>query len=377
MIPSPRIAIVGVGNCASTLVQGISYYRRGAPIVGLMHSALGGLAVGDIHLACAFDVDKRKIGLPVGRAIFAPPNNSRVFYPDPDDDGAVVHPGPLGDGVTAHLRDASLPQHVEVDDRAGPTAPAAVVRVLRDTGANILVNYLPVGAQTAAELYAQACLDAGVAMVNCIPVFIASDRCWQERFSTARLPLIGDDVKSQFGATIVHRQLVALAENRGLSIDSTYQLNFGGNTDFLNMLERTRLLNKKISKTQAVTSQLRKDFDERRVHIGPSDYVAFLADNKICYIRLNARGFADLPMELDVKLSVEDSPNSAGVVVDAIRCAALALAKDLGGAIPAVSAALMKHPPRQMAEPAAAAALEEWITSFAPTPAPSSADRTA
>ena len=377
MIPSPRIAMVGVGNCASTLVQGISYYRRSASIVGLMHPTLGGLAVGDIHLACAFDVDKRKIGLPVGRAIFAPPNNSRVFCPDPDDDGAVVHPGPLGDGVTAHLRDASLPQHVEVDDRAAPTAPTAIVRVLRDTGANILVNYLPVGAQTAAELYAQACLDAGVAMVNCIPVFIASDRCWQERFATAGLPLIGDDVKSQFGATIVHRQLAALAESRGLSIDSTYQLNFGGNTDFLNMLERTRLLSKKISKTQAVTSQLRKDFDERRVHIGPSDYVAFLADNKICYIRLNARGFADLPMELDVKLSVEDSPNSAGVVVDAIRCAALALAKGIGGAIPAVSAALMKHPPRQMAEPAAAAALEEWITSFAPTPAPSSADRTA
>ena len=362
---APRIAIVGVGNCASTLVQGLSWYRRNQAQIGLMHTQIAGLSVGDIQIACAFDIDTRKIGRPISEAIFAQPNNARVFCPDPEDHGAVVHPGPSADGVAAHL-ESFPPERRAVADKTGDQVTTAdVVKILRDTRANILVNYLPVGSQAATEFYARAALEAGIAMVNCIPVFIASNPEWAGRFAQAGLPIIGDDVKSQFGATIIHRQLMALAEARGISIESSYQLNVGGNTDFLNMLERGRLGSKKTSKTEAVNSQLHTPLDAGHIHIGPSDYIPFLNDQKICYIRINAQGFGGLPMEVDVKLAVEDSPNSAGVVVDAVRCAWLALKGGIAGALIPVSAALMKHPPEQMPDADAAAAMDEWIAANA------------
>lgn len=359
---APRIAIVGVGNCASALIQGLSWYRRhDASHVGLMHPTIGGLSVGDIEIACAFDVDTRKVNTSVAKAIFAAPNNAHIFCPDPDDNGALVHWGPRCDGVASHLEHFPADRRAVTDDRAPDIRMGDVVRILRESKANVLVNYLPVGSQKAAEFYAQACLDAGVAMVNCIPVFIASEPAWADKFTSARLPIIGDDVKSQFGATIIHRQLMALAETRGIAIGSSYQLNVGGNTDFLNMLERTRLGSKKTSKTEAVNSQLHQPLDAGHIHIGPSDYIPFLNDRKICYIRINAYGFGGLPMEADVKLAVEDSPNSAGVVVDAVRCAWLALKAGVGGPLIGVCAALMKHPPQQQTDADAAAAMDAWI----------------
>lgn len=358
----PRIAIVGLGNCASTLVQGLTYYRRSGDTVGLMHVDIGGMAVGDIGIACAFDVDGRKIGRRVAEAIFAKPNNSRIFERQPEDGGALVYAGPVADGVADHLRDEHNAQHVQVDAAAtGAGSVEKVVDILKNTGANVLVNYLPVGSQRATELYAEACLQAGIGMVNCIPVFIASQPTWAERFARAGLPLVGDDVKSQFGATIVHRQLMMVAQQRGITVDTSYQLNVGGNNDFQNMLERGRLVSKKTSKTEAVTSQVRGGMKAENIHIGPSDYVPFLHDNKICYIRMNARGFGGLPMELDLKLSVEDSPNSAGIVVDAVRCAWLAQQRQQGGVLSMVSAVLMKHPPEQMADQDAAAGMDTWI----------------
>ena len=360
-ISPPRLAIVGVGNCASSLIQGLTWYRRSGSAIGLMHPDIAGLSVGDITLACAFDVDQRKIGKPLSQAIFAPPNNARVFCSDPEDHGARVFAGPIGDGVADHLQTFDPQRRVAASPDANTATLPDVVKVLQETRANVLVNYLPVGSQKASELYAQACLDTRIAMVNCIPAFIASDSTWAERFAKANIPLIGDDIKSQFGATIVHRQLMALAESRGFTIDSSYQLNVGGNTDFLNMLERSCLGSKKISKTEAVNSQLKTALDQEHIHIGPSDYIPFLADNKVCYIRMNVRGFGGLPMELDLKLSVDDSPNSAGIVVDAVRCAALALHRKTGGPLAEVSAALMKHPPVQRPDAAAAAEMDQWI----------------
>ena len=362
--PAIRVAIVGLGNCASTLVQGISYYRRNPDEhVGLMHPVLGRLAVSDIKFACAFEVDARKIGQKVGDAIFAPPNNSRIFVRDPDDDDAKVFPSPVGDGVASHLAQYSESRRAVVAEAATVATPASVVKILKETGATVLVNYLPVGSQKATEMYAQICLEAGIGMVNCIPVFIASEPEWAEKFKQAGVPIVGDDVKSQFGATITHRVLMKLAERRGFAIDSSYQLNVGGNTDFLNMLERTRLTSKKISKTEAVTSQV--PMEAKNIHIGPSDYVPFLNDNKVCYVRMNMRGFGGLPMELDMKLSVEDSPNSAGVVVDAVRAIALAQQAKVGGVLEAVSAALMKRPLHQMQDDEAADAMEAWVAKIA------------
>jgi len=356
---SIRVALVGLGNCASTLVQGITQYRRQPDPIGLIHPTIGPYAVGDIHIACAFDVDQRKIGQRVGKAIFAPPNNSRIFCPDPEDDGAVVHAGPLADGVATHLTNYDPAQRAVVAPAAHTASAPDVVRILRDTGVDVLINYLPVGSQQAVELYMHCALEAKVAVVNCIPVFIASDPVWAARFAAAGVPIVGDDVKSQFGATIVHRTLMALAAARGFAIDSSYQLNVGGNTDFLNMLQRERLGSKKVSKTEAVTSL--KPMAPENIHIGPSDYIPFLKDNKVCYVRMNLRGFAGLPMELDLKLSVEDSPNSAGVVVDAVRCLALARRAGIGGNLEAVSAALMKRPLHQMHDDDAATAMDAWI----------------
>ncbi len=356
---SIRVALAGVGNCASTLVQGVSYYRRHPEeTTGLIHHRVGGLNVGDIHFACAFDVDARKVGQRLGKAIFAKPNSSQIFVPTPEDDGAKVFAGPIADGVAAHLTSFSEDRRTVVGKGAAVSL-ADVVSILKKTRATVLVNYLPVGSQKGTELYAQACLRAGIAMVNCIPIFIASDAAWARKFKAAGLPLVGDDVKSQFGATITHRVLMKLAQQRGMAIDSSYQLNVGGNTDFLNMLERARLSSKKTSKTEAVTSQV--PMDEGAIHIGPSDYVPFLKDKKVCYVRMNMRGFGGLPMELDMKLQVEDSPNSAGVVVDALRCIALAQKAKIAGSLDEVSAALMKRPRRQMTDEEAAAAMDRWI----------------
>ena len=364
--PEIRVAIVGLGNCASTLVQGLTYYRRNPrETTGLMHPRIAGLAVGDIHIACAFDVDARKIGRRVAQAIFAPPNNSRIFCRDPDDDGAIVHAGPVLDGLAGHLTEFSPQRRAVLARQSKTLGLRQVVKVLKQTGATVLINYLPVGSQKATELYTAAALQAGIGMVNCIPVFIASVPQWAERFRKAKLPIIGDDIKSQFGATITHRVLMALAEKRGIAIDSSYQLNFGGNTDFLNMMEKSRLATKKISKTQAVTSNVhQKQMDDSNIHIGPSDYVAFLDDKKICYVRMNLRGFGGLPMELDMKLLVEDSPNSAGVVVDAVRCVTLAQQAGRGGPIEEASAFLMKHPPRQMEDDVAKDGMERWIAAI-------------
>jgi myo-inositol-1-phosphate synthase len=355
-----RVAIAGVGNCASSFVQGVSFYRRHPDqSVGLMHPTIANLHVGDIHFACAFDVDSRKIGQPLAQAIFAPPNCAKIFCTDPEDDGAKVFAGPLADGVAGHMENFNSGTRPMVNRNDASVTTADVVRILKETGATVLVNYLPVGSQKGTELYAEACLAAGIGMVNCIPVFIGSDPVWAGRFKAAHLPLIGDDVKSQFGATVTHRVLMKLAQQRGMGVDSSYQLNVGGNTDFLNMLERGRLASKKVSKTEAVTSQV--PMEAGKIHIGPSDYVPFLGDNKVAYVRMNLRGFGGLPMEVDMKLSVEDSPNSAGIVVDAVRYITLAQAAGIGGVLEEPCAVLMKRPPVQKEEGEAGEALEAWV----------------
>jgi len=352
-----RLAIAGIGNCASALVQGFTYYAHPEQTVGLMHPQIGGYGVGDIDVVAAFDIDARKVGRPVHEAIFALPNNTKVFCRDVAASATVVKMGPVLDGVADHMKDYPADQRfVVADAQAAPTA-----RVLRDSGAQILVNYMPVGAQRATEHYAQACLDAGVALVNCVPCFIASDSQWGQRFARAGLPCVGDDVKSQLGATITHRMLARIFARRGMRIDATYQLNTGGNTDFLNMLAGHRLASKRVSKTEAVQSQLDEPLDARQIHIGPSDYVAFQKDNKVCFLRIEATGFGGLPMNLELRLSVEDSPNSAGVVVDAIRCCQAARAAGLSGPIEAACAWTMKHPPRQMTDEEAFQAMEDFI----------------
>jgi myo-inositol-1-phosphate synthase len=361
-MPSPiRIAIVGVGNCASSLVQGLAYYgngRRGGE--GVMRQRIGGYGVADLLPVAAFDVDARKVGRSLAEAIFAPPNNTAVFCPEVGAIGAVrVSMGRVLDGVAAHMK--RWPAGVRpVLSRQRQADLATVVKVLRESGAEVLVNYLPVGSRKASEFYAQACLKARVAMVNCIPVFLASDAKWAARFARAGLPIVGDDIKAQIGATITHRTLARLMASRGVKITSTYQLNTGGNTDFLNMLDRSRLTSKRQSKTQAVQSQLPTPLHADRIHIGPSDYIPFLNDNKVCFLRLEGEGFGGVPMNLELRLSVEDSPNSAACVVDAIRAAKLALDRGERGAVREASAWLMKHPPAQMPDDEAARAFDAW-----------------
>lgn len=358
---SIRIAIAGVGNCASSLVQGLSFYRDDQHI-GLMRREVGPYRVADIEVAAAFDIDARKVSLPLSRAIFSPPNNTAVFCrelklaSDP-----TVRMAPVLDGVPQHMLD--YPEH----QRFVPSSasPVDVASELRNSGAQILVNYLPVGAQQATEHFAQCCLDAGVAMVNCIPVFIASDPAWADRFARRGLPIVGDDIKAQVGATITHRTLVKLLADRGVRVDRTYQLNTGGNTDFLNMLNRARLRDKKTSKTDAVVSQLGTPIDPENVHIGPSDFVPWQKDNKVCFLRIEGTGFGGVPMNLELRLSVEDSPNSAAVVVDAIRLCRVALDRRLAGPIDAASAWCMKHPPRQMSDSAAIQAVDQFLTQSA------------
>src|SRR5215208_4467648 len=355
-----RIVIAGIGNCASSLVQGIAYYASqngDGDAAGLMHAELGGYRVEDIEVVAAFDIDRRKVGRPLEEAVFAAPNNTKTIWRNLPRSGVVVQMGNALDGVAGHMAD--FPPAERFDP--AQNAPVDVAKALRETRADMLLNYMPVGAQQATEYYARACLDAGAGFINCVPCFVVSDENWAAEFRRRRIPCIGDDVKAQVGATITHRTLIRMLAERGMKVDSTYQLNVGGNTDFLNMLNRDRLASKKISKTEAVQSQLQTPLDERQIHIGPSDYIPFLKDNKICFLRLEAIGFGGVPMNIELRLSVEDSPNSAGVVVDAIRCCKLAGDRGIGGPLLPVCAYTMKHPPIQMTDEEARRRMEEFI----------------
>jgi myo-inositol-1-phosphate synthase len=335
-----KVAIAGVGNCACSLLQGVEYYRSADPaetVPGLMHVVLGGYHVRDVEFVAAFDVDAEKVGLDLGKAIFAGHNNT-IRFADVPSLGVTVERGPTLDGLGKYYREAI---------EESPATPVEVARILTEREADVLVAYLPVGSEEAQKFYATAALEAGVAFVNAIPVFIASDPLWARRFTEANVPIIGDDIKSQVGATILHRVLARLFEDRGTVLDRTYQLNVGGNMDFKNMLERERLESKKISKTQAVTSQLDNGIAADAVHIGPSDHVAWLDDRKWAYIRLEGRNFGDVPLNIELKLEVWDSPNSAGVIIDAIRCARLGLDRGLGGPLLGPAAYFMKSPPVQ------------------------------
>ena len=341
-----RVAIAGVGNCASSLVQGLEYYkgRNEGAFAGLMHTWIGDWGPSDIEIVAAFDIDRRKVGKRVEEAIFAKPNCTNVFQSALPVSGVVVQMGPVLDGVAPHMAD--YPDDAAF--RPSDHVPVDVTQTLKDAEAEVLVCYMPVGSEKAVRHYARACLEAGVAMVNCVPVFIASNGDWAEKFRDAGLPIVGDDIKSQVGATIVHRTLTRLFGDRGVQLDRTYQLNTGGNTDFLNMKALDRLKSKKVSKTESVQSQLDERLDSKNIHIGPSDYVPWQHDNKIAFIRMEGRGFGDVPLELELRMSVQDSPNSAGVVIDAIRCAKLALERGIGGPLEAASAYYMKSPPKQM-----------------------------
>ena len=359
-----RIAIVGIGNCASSLIQGIHYYREafsnGDEIVGLAHPRLGPYAPADINVVAAVDVDQRKVARPLHEAIFAAPNNTKVFYDRFAYDDVVVRMGNVLDGVPGHMAEFPPEKRFVVAERDNASTDE-VVKLLTGSGAEILLSYLPVGSQKATEFYAECCLAAGVSLINCIPVFIVSDPRWSKRFADAGICCVGDDIKAQVGATITHRVLVRMMHERGAKIDATYQLNTGGNTDFMNMLENARLGSKRISKTEAVQSQLDVPLAPDQVHIGPSDYVAWQKDNKVCFLRVEARGFGGIPLNLEARLSVEDSPNSAGEVIDAIRCCKLGRDRGLAGPLEAISAYAMKHPPRQYTDYEAHRLLEEFI----------------
>jgi myo-inositol-1-phosphate synthase len=354
-----KVAIAGVGNCASALVQGVEYYRgrHVSTIEGIMRPSIGGYRCGDIEFVAAFDIDGRKVGRPLEEAIFAKPNCTRIFQSALPVSNVIVQMGPILDGVAAHMAD--YPEDAAF--RPVDLEPTDIAAALRACGAEVLLCYLPVGSEQAVKHYARACLDARVALINCVPVFLASDPHWAQQFHAAGLPIIGDDIKSQVGATIVHRALARLFSDRGVGIDRTYQLNTGGNSDFLNMLERNRLNTKKISKTDSVQSQLDVPLDPLDIHIGPSDYVPWQRDNKICFIRIEGRGFGGAPIELEMRLSVEDSPNSAGVVIDAIRCVRLALDRGEAGPLLGPSAYYMKRPPRQLRDSIALEACNAFI----------------
>lgn len=356
------VGIVGVGNCASSLLQGIEFYRtadfEAAQMhVGLMHYDVCGYGPSDIEVVCAFDVDRRKVGQTLDVAAMAPPNNTRPLHPKIPRSPVVVEMGPVLDGVADHMRDYPPEQSFVVAERR----PADVVRVLRQSGAEILINYLPVGSQQATEHYARACLEAGVSFINCIPAFIVSDPQWAAEFERRRIPVVGDDVKSQVGATILHRTLAKLFADRGVVLDRTYQLNTGGNTDFLNMLNRARTGSKRRSKTEAVQSVLPEPLPAGNIHIGPSDYVPWQRDNKVAFLRMEGRGFGNAPIELELRLSVEDSPNSAGCVIDAIRCCRVARDRGVGGPLYSVAAYLMKHPPQQLTDDLAKERVEQFL----------------
>jgi myo-inositol-1-phosphate synthase len=357
-----RIAIVGVGNCASSLLQGIEYYRDRDPgdAFGLMHWDIGGYAPCDIEVVAAFDIDRRKVGLDVADAIFAKPNCTTVFCADVPSTGVTVRMGRVLDGYSEHMADypderTFLPADAEQPDQA------TVVSALRESGAEMVLNYLPVGSEEATRFYAECALEAGCGFVNNMPVFIASDPAWARRFEAAGLPIIGDDIKAQFGATITHRALTDLCRKRGVTVDRTYQLNTGGNTDFLNMLNMARLKSKKRSKTEAVQSVAAQRIEDENIHVGPSDYVPWQNDNKVCFLRIEGRMFGDVPFNLELRLSVEDSPNSAGVAIDMIRCCKLALDRGEGGVLYPPSAFFCKHPPVQYTDDDAYRLTEAFI----------------
>jgi myo-inositol-1-phosphate synthase len=353
-----KIAIVGVGNCASSLIQGIEYYKtKKHGTAGLTYYSLGGYEPQDIEVVAAFDVDKRKVDKDITKAIFEKPNCGRIFCKDIPAYNVKVKMGRVLDGVSNHIKKYPADKTFLISDKQ----PCNVVSVLKESKADMLLNYLPVGSKEATKFYAHCCLNSNTAFINNIPVFIASDPRWAKKFKNKGLPLIGDDIKSQLGATILHRTLVKLFTERGIKVDRTYQLNIGGNTDFLNMLDLERLKLKKISKIESVQSQLSTPLEDENIHIGPTDYIPWLKDNKICFISLKCRGFGNLPIELDLKLSVEDSPNSAGVVIDVIRCCKLALDRKIGGILTSVSAYAMKRPPVQYSDSEAKKMLGNFI----------------
>ena len=358
-----KIAIVGVGNCTSSLLQGIEYYSgcKSKDASGLMHYAVGPYKPDDIEVAAAFDIDERKVGRDVAEAIFAPPNCTTVFCPDVRPTGVKVHMGRILDGYSEHMTEYSENQTFILSKEKEPTREE-VVDILKKTEAEILANYLPVGSEEAVRFYARCALDAGVAFINNMPVFIASDPEWACKFKEKGLPIIGDDIKAQLGATITHRVLTDLFMKRGVKLERTYQLNTGGNTDFLNMLNRSRLNSKKKSKTEAVQSVMPQRLDDDNIHVGPSDYVAWQKDNKLCFIRMEGKLFGDVPMNIELRLSVEDSPNSAGVAIDAIRCCKLALDRGISGILHSPSAYLMKHPPQQYIDDIAYQMTEDFIS---------------
>ena len=349
-----RVAIVGVGNCANSLIQGVTYYKDAAPdveIPGLMHAVLGGYHVSDVNFVAAFDIDDKKVGLDLSEAIWASENNT-IKFADVATTGLIVQRGHTLDGLGRYYKETITESSAE---------PVDIVSILKDRKVDVLICYLPVGSEEAAKFYAQCAIDAGVAFVNALPVFIASDPEWADKFLAAGLPIVGDDIKSQVGATITHRIMAKLFQDRGVHLDRTYQLNVGGNMDFKNMLERDRLESKKISKTQSVTSQLDHDMGARNVHIGPSDYIPWLDDRKWAYVRLEGRAFGNVPLNLEYKLEVWDSPNSAGVIIDALRCAKIALDRKIGGPLLSPSSYFMKSPPVQYTDEVAHERTEQFI----------------
>jgi len=361
-----KIAIVGLGNCASSLIQGLHYYRDRpqAEVSGLMHWEIGGARPQDIQVVAAYDVDARKVGKDVAEAIFAEPNCTTVFQADIPPTGVKVQMGPIMDGVSEHM--LSGPEHLRYLPANLPQPDKQkVIRHLQQSGAEVMLNYLPVGSEEASRFYAECALEAGVAFINCVPVFIASDPEWARRFAEKRVPIIGDDIKAQLGATITHRVLTDLFARRGVKLQRTYQLNTGGNTDFLTMLNQDRLASKRTSKTEAVQAVAAARLEDENIHVGPSDYVPWQKDNKVCFLRMEGTMFGDVPLNLELRLSVEDSPNSAGVAIDMIRCAKLALQRKQGGVLDAPSAYFCKHPPRQMNDDQAYDAVESFIAPVA------------
>jgi len=358
-----KIAIVGVGNCTSSLIQGIHYYKNktAEDSIGLMHFEIGGYKPSDIEVVAAFDIDKRKVGKDVNQAIFEDPNCTTVFCPDIPQSGVTVQMGKMLDGYSDHMANYKDKNTFLPSDQPEPSLED-VVELLKSSGTEVMMNYLPVGSEEATQFYAECCLKAGVAFVNNIPVFIASNPVWAKRFEDAGLPIIGDDIKAQLGATITHRTLTDLFKKRGVKLERTYQLNTGGNTDFLNMKNQDRLASKKTSKTEAVQSVTEARLEDDDIHVGPSDYVSWQQDNKVCFIRMEGKLFGDVPMNLEMRLSVEDSPNSAGVAIDTIRCAKIALERGLKGIIHPPSSYFCKHPPKQIPDDEAHLQVESYIS---------------
>lgn len=357
-----KIAIVGLGNCASSLIQGIYYYANKTEddVDGLMHWSIEGYKPSDIEVVAAIDIDERKVDKDVSEAIFAKPNCTTVFCPDIDEMGVEVTMGKVLDGVAPHMENYKDDSTFIISKEA-EKSKEEIVEVLKESGAEMLVNYLPVGSDKAGKFYADCALDAGIAFINCVPIFIVSDPEYEAKFREKSIPCIGDDIKAQIGATITHRTLASLFKDRGVRLDKTYQLNTGGNTDFLNMLNHDRLASKRESKTEAVQSVLAHRLDDDDIHIGPSDYVPWQKDNKLCFLRMEGRTFGDVPMNIELRLSVEDSPNSAGCVIDAIRCCKVALERKIGGALTSISSYTMKHPPIQYTDDIAREKVESFI----------------